>query len=220
MAVDDVASSHRMAPARRAAVVSLGAAAVFALLAAGVLAGAWRPLDYSLMRWAAALHRSAVDRVMGVVTELGSGPVLTALVAGVCLWLVQWRDYSAAVTVAGMVIVADLLSSLFKTLFARPRPELFAGVLVPQSYAFPSGHATATMAAFGMVAVVVTRYRPDLRLLAPVAAAIIIVAVGASRVLLGVHWPTDVLAGFALGAVPLGAGAAVLAWRDRQPPAT
>ena len=104
-----------------------------------------------------------------------------------------------AVNLAG----AGLLNWLLKFSFARVRPASFFEYPLPGSPSFPSGHALYAASVFGGLAVLVTaRIRnPLLRLLIWFVAIALILLVGLSRVYLGVHYPSDVLAGYAIGVI-------------------
>jgi membrane-associated phospholipid phosphatase len=156
------------------------------------------------------IERFLIDRrtpaltvAMRVFTTLGSALVVVPLLFGVGLLarraLGSWRPLVfLAVTVGG----ATLTSTVIKLVVARPRPD--AGALVQAlGYAFPSGHSTTAAAAWLSSAVVLgslTRSTAR-RVVLGVVAAVVVVLVGVSRVYLGVHAPTDVLAGWALGAL-------------------
>ena len=133
------------------------------------------------------------------ITQLGSVVVVTAAALLLTWWL--WRRGARAfwqpALTAGVAVVA---SELLKVLLHRPRPDLVEALLGVRSYSYPSGHSFASAAFYGAAAVTVAqqiapRWRRPLR----VAAVLIIVLVGLSRVYLGVHYPSDVLGGFALG---------------------
>ena len=146
---------------------------------------------------------AALTVAMRVFTSLGSAPVVIPLLLGVGLLARRargaWRPLLfLAVTVAG----ATLTSTVIKLIVARPRPE--SGALVRAlGYAFPSGHSTTAAATWLAMAVVLGSLVTSrgLRLRAGALAGVVVLLVGISRVYLGVHAPTDVLGGWALGAL-------------------
>lgn len=147
-------------------------------------------------------HREAwLTTVMGVITQLGSAVVLTPLL--LLLALIVRRRYGSwrpALFLGAAVGGAALTSSLIKLLVARPRPT--SGALVEAfGYAFPSGHSTAAAAGWLSMALVVGSLTRSVALRVGLlsAAVLIVFAVGVSRVYLGVHAATDVLAGWGLG---------------------
>jgi len=102
------------------------------------------------------------------------------------------------------VIAADeALNFYLKHLFERPRPQLFSEIAALHTYSFPSGHAMAAVSIYGMIAVVIARLEPRLRPWIPFAVVPVILLIGLSRIYLGAHWITDVLAGYAAGATLL-----------------
>lgn len=94
---------------------------------------------------------------------------------------------------------ALVLEVALKELFRRPRPESFFHYPLPTSYSFPSGHALFAVAFYGTVAALVSPLlkKMYLRILLWAAVAILVAAIGYSRIYLGVHYPTDVIAGYA-----------------------
>ena len=100
----------------------------------------------------------------------------------------------------GVTLVTEVLNIALKEAFQRIRPSLFEEVATLHSYSFPSGHSMASAAVYGSVAVLVARACPAWERLALTSAAALVLLIGTSRIFLGVHWPTDVLAGWAGGA--------------------
>lgn len=218
--------SARMA--EKAAVLALAAitASLFAFieLTDAVLEGEARAFDEFVLQ---ALRsdtdphdpigpRSVEDAVRDF-TALGGGPVLTALTLAVLGFLLLVRKVHAALFLVAAVGGGVLLSNGFKWLFARPRPDLVPQLADVAWHSFPSGHATLAAVVYLTIGVLLARAYADVRLklyfLA--LAATITLAIGASRVYLGVHWPTDVLAGWALGSAwALGCWLAML-WLQR-----
>ena len=148
-------------------------------------------------------HRDHVLNVaMKMLTWLGSNAVLVPVVliaGGWFLW--KRRDWSPFVRMAVALGGAVASYDIVKPLVARPRPPAFDRIVgVLSGWSFPSGHATQSVAAWGMLALILAANR-SVRQKAAVllGALLIVVVVGASRIYLGAHWFTDVLAGYALG---------------------
>jgi undecaprenyl-diphosphatase len=135
------------------------------------------------------------------ITALGSFSVLTIVVSSVVIYLLLTRRAAAAVLVAGAVISGALLSDLLKEFFDRPRPE-FSAVAEELSASFPSGHSMISAVTYltlgALLARLSDRWREKIFFYG--VAIVLTVLVGISRVLLGVHYPSDVVAGWALGA--------------------
>jgi membrane-associated phospholipid phosphatase len=174
----------------------------FALLAqASMRSGETVELDLWL---ADALHANvapSATAVMAVVTALGSTTVLAVAAATAAGWLVaRSRARDAALLVATLV-GAQLLGWGLKAIFQRPRPSFDDPVASADWFSFPSGHALSSVAFYGALAYVVLRNLPSVRMrLAGFAGVTLLVAViGFSRLYLGVHYLTDVLAGYCAG---------------------
>jgi undecaprenyl-diphosphatase len=177
------------------------AAAAFAVVAGVVETGFLQTVDERALHWFAARRSPLLDRVMLDITTLGDGIVLVVLVAivSVFLWLTGHR-WSVYLLCAG-VIGGQLVNNMLKIMFARPRPDVIDWVDHVTTKSFPSGHAMSAIIAYGSVAYLVGRLEPTtvLRRTTWAIAVLIIVAIGTSRVYLGVHYPSDVLAGFLAG---------------------
>lgn len=144
-------------------------------------------------RW---LQASMLD-----LTALGRATVLT-LVALVAIGsLLAQRKRAEALFIAVAVSGGALLSALLKIGYARPRPELVAHLVEVSSSSLPSGHAMNSAVTYLTLGVLLARAAPERCLKAYVlwVGVLLTLIVGLSRVYLGVHWPTDVLAGWAVG---------------------
>jgi membrane-associated phospholipid phosphatase len=138
-----------------------------------------------------------------LITELGSTGAVPAMAAvavvlGVAIGL--WRHGVAG---ALIILLASLLNSVLKFTIARERPDLLEPIIVERGFSFPSGHSALGMVAYGVLAVLVSRSRLPGRVRAAIvfALGVLVGLIGISRVWLGVHYPTDVLAGWIAGGV-------------------
>lgn len=148
-------------------------------------------------------HRVAwLSSAMKVLTWLGSTAVIVPVllvVAGVLI--ARRRDWRSAAFLAIAVAGAIALYDVVKPLVGRPRPPPRLWIGHYSGAAFPSGHATQSIAFYGMLAVALSARRSlRARSLLWAVAALMTIVIGASRVYLGAHWLTDVLGGYALGA--------------------
>jgi membrane-associated phospholipid phosphatase len=161
-------------------------------------------------------HRVAwATAAMKGVTWLGSNAVLVPLVVALVVYLMLRRQrWRVELLLIGALVGANAWYHVLKPLVGRARPPEALHVVGVSGFAFPSGHATAAIAVWGAVALVIsTRRSWRLKTIASTAAGVIAALVAFSRVYLGVHWWTDVVAGLALGATWLCVlGSAFLLW--------
>jgi undecaprenyl-diphosphatase len=181
--------------------VGVVAAGVFALIAAVVQGGLTQSFDESALRWLAARRSPGLDDIMLEITTLGDGMVLIMIVAitSVFLWVTKhhWSVYILLVAMFG----GKLLNTLLKAAFDRSRPSVVDLIDRVSSPSFPSGHAMGAFITYGTVAYLLARLGPTRRLRRTiwVVTALIVCAIGGSRMYLGVHYPSDVVAGFIAG---------------------
>jgi undecaprenyl-diphosphatase len=168
-------------------------------LAGAVLAGRCGWFDSPLIRQADSLRSPALTVVMRLVTDLGDGWMLAAVAVVTALVLLFVRRRRAAAFVAVTSIGASLMNAGLKAVVARPRPVVLAHLTPAGGFAFPSGHAMASAAIYGAVAIVIALRVPWLAVAVPLLAVVLVLGVGVSRVYLGVHYPSDVLVGWVLG---------------------
>jgi len=154
----------------------------------------------------------------GVVSRFGTSLVMSAIALVVLLTLHR-RNWRAIV--AGWALVfggGKLVEAVLKHTFHRTRPIGALQHLADPSYSYPSGHAMAAMVGYGVLAylVLLRVHRPALRVVVTAVAALVILAIGLSRLVLAVHYFTDVVGGYAAGGVWLALSlAAVEAARER-----
>lgn len=181
----------------------------FIEIADDTMEGDTRPIDESILRALRDANNLAepigppwLDGAMADVTALGGYAVLTLLVVFVALYLIAIGQRHGAILVAGASLSGAFLSEQLKIGFARPRPDLVDHLVEVHSMSFPSGHAMLTATTYLMLGALLSRLHQSRRLKVLVMsyAVVITLLVGFSRIYLGVHWPSDVLAGWALGA--------------------
>ena len=176
---------------------------MFAWLAGMALIGGPPAFDLALRGHVHSYAHPGLTRFMWFASWLGSGWILWpggALLVGMLDRAGRRRD---ALLFALAVVGANLINESMKLMFHRPRPEAWFGYPLPGTYSFPSGHAFVSCCFFLCLAEILVRDPWPLPLKAAtwMAASATTLTIGLSRIYLGVHYPTDVLAGFAAAIV-------------------
>lgn len=181
------------------------------LLLGAAIPDALQHLDSAAADSANAFASDQATAAMLVLTDLGGlneTTVLALLLGSVLLIARQWRAALALTLASGVTLMAIVE---LKLLFERARPSSSDAIMEAAGYSFPSGHATKAAAIYGIAAILAAVYLRDRKRFRAVViglAAAVILIVGISRIYLGVHYPTDVIAGWLLGG-----GIALGAWR-------
>lgn len=203
----------RFAGAERWALFALALAAIFALafirIAAYVYGATPGEFDVHIIT---ALRNSAdlsdpigpgwLEEAMRDLTGLGGTTVLVLVSLAAFFFLFMTGKRQSAYMLAASVLGAMILSQTMKLGFSRPRPDLVPHGARVYTMSFPSGHAMMSAAVYLTLAALLarTQERSRVRTFVIFVAVLVTILVGASRVYLGVHWPTDVIAGWAAGA--------------------
>lgn len=135
------------------------------------------------------------------ITAIGGVTGLTLVTVLAAGGLIAARNLRTALFMVVAISVGATLASLLKTLFLRPRPTIVPHLVEVSYTSFPSGHAMNSAIVFLTLATLVARTQPAraVRIYIQAAAILLSLVVGASRVYLGVHWPSDVVAGWCVG---------------------
>jgi undecaprenyl-diphosphatase len=175
--------------------------AIFVELASHVQSGSTQAFDESVIRWLAARHTHGLDAAMVEITALGTGTVVIMIVAVAGLFLVLTQHKYPAILLLASTIGGLVLNGVLKLGFNRPRPSIFIPSVNTFSSSFPSGHAMNATIVYVTVGYLAARLhkRKWARWLVLASAFVVIVLICFSRLYLGVHYPSDVLAGFLIG---------------------
>ena len=192
-----------------ALLLAAGGVWLFLELADDVLEGDTTTVDEQLLLMLRAPTDSSdplgppwVEDLARDITGVGGAAVLTLLTAASAGFLALQRKRHLALYVLAAVASGALVSTLLKMGFDRPRPDLVPHGQIVYTSSFPSGHSMLSAVAFLTLGALLASSQTNLRLRVYLIslAVFLTVIVGVSRVYLGVHWPTDVLAGWTAGA--------------------
>ena len=156
-------------------------------------------LDEVILLWIHQFSTPWLDQAMLVVTQLGNPGVVVPLTFIGLSWLLWQRRWRIAAIFALNCIGGAVLSTGLKVFFGKPRPQLWPQLITETTYSFPSGHALGAMVLYGFSSYLLAQQFPRQRKRIFGLATLLIGGIGFSRLYLGVHWPTDVIAGYSVG---------------------
>lgn len=173
----------------------------FAALGEWVREGGTQRYDVAGLQWISQHHTPLLTNVMSELTFLGTGSVVLTIVGVSALFLWHTQHKHSARLLLAAVAGSILLNTMLKLWFARPRPEVFERLTHTASSSFPSGHAMSATVCYGTVAYLVMRLQKHhwSRVLTGTSAMILILLICMTRLYLGVHYPSDVIAGMIIG---------------------
>jgi undecaprenyl-diphosphatase len=202
-------------PGRLAALGMLLFAALVALGFA-VTSGHLREFDLAVSNALNMKRGSSPDwliLLMQGISWIGGGIQRYVIVTILTIALWRWWGWGAGLAMGLTTLVSAFTSEILKAFFARVRPDFVPHLDVVTSAAYPSGHANNAAVVYILFIMLVPQARhPGWQL----AAAFMIIVTGLSRIMLGVHWPTDVIGGWMLGTSFALTAAAVIAWREHR----
>lgn len=165
-----------------------------------VASGVTVPWDEAVLGWVGSIRGDLLTEGMLVATFLGDGIVVVPFALAACLLLWRWSGHRAALGLLLAGVTGELLYVLAKAAFQRPRPVVIEQLSSAGWHSYPSGHAMLAPILWSLALVSICRVAPGYCRGALLGFAVVIpLAIAASRVYLGVHYPSDVLGALALG---------------------
>jgi Membrane-associated phospholipid phosphatase len=170
----------------------------FAWIAGEVFEGDTAAFDDSIRLYVHTFAGQHTTSAMIFLSFLGSTIFLTGASVVIALLFVWLRRYRSAILFSATMLGASILNYVLKIAFARTRPIPYFDLPAPESFSFPSGHALCSACFYGVLAWLFATRANSLasRILAWFAAGMMIFLIGLSRIYLGVHYPSDVIAGY------------------------
>jgi len=177
----------------------LGLLALFGWLSQEVLEKEAFDFDTTVLLWLHQHSNFTIDSLMLRITALGDPEFIVILLTISFSLLLGFKRVWAAQILFFNCLGGLILNQGLKLVFTKPRPQLWTPLIVEHSYSFPSGHALGSSVVYGFLAILLARQYPCYRLGIHGVAVVIVGSIGLSRLFLGVHYPTDIIAGYAVG---------------------
>jgi undecaprenyl-diphosphatase len=172
--------------------------------------------DTAWIYWVHGYANPSLDAMMLTITQLADARVVVVIVA-LTLGVLWWRNHRSEAKIFAMACLgAFILNNGMKLFFAKPRPHIFPSLISETSFSFPSGHALGGFVMYGFLAYLLSAHFPKFSKSIYTLAVITIAAIGLSRIYIGVHWPTDIIAGYGVGYIWLMLCITMLKLQTRQ----
>lgn len=155
--------------------------------------------DTAWIYWVHGYTNPSLDAVMLTITQLADASVVVVIVA-LTLGILWWQHHRSEAKIFAIACLgAFILNNGMKLFFAKPRPHIFPSLISETSFSFPSGHALGGFVMYGFLAYLLSSHFPKFSKSIYTLAVFTIAAIGLSRIYIGVHWPTDIIAGYGVG---------------------
>lgn len=179
-----------------AALISIAILSILAFIVVAyfVTEGSTINADKAVLIWINQTTNPAFDAFFVTITEAGGVIVLGLFSVLLFIYMLAKKKYLKATLVAAGIGGAALLNVILKSTFDRPRPDLWEWLVVESNFSFPSGHATASMAL--ALVLIALAWKTHYRGAVIAGAAFYVLVIAYSRLYLGVHYPTDIVAGW------------------------
>lgn len=156
-------------------------------------------IDTVIREWAYGQRTPVLNKILIGITYLGNWQTIVSL--GLVLLAYPGTRKNIGMPFAVTAVSSTVIYKAAKSIFQRPRPELAVRIIKEGGYSFPSGHSMNCLVIYGMLIYLTRRYCRNKRIanIITVVLSLLILAIGCSRVYVGVHFPTDILGGWSLG---------------------
>jgi undecaprenyl-diphosphatase len=177
----------------------LASCSVFAIFAAHLLNPQLAQFDKTIIDFIYTLRSPAMNTSMIVITEFG-GDILIIIAAVVLIGLIIKKHSKEAILFWFLATFGTILNQLLKNIYQRPRPDNLP-IMILTSYSFPSGHSMISFIFYLSLAYFTYNHLKNKKIgiILGVLFSILVLSIGISRIYLGVHYPSDVIAGYAAG---------------------
>ena len=173
----------------------------FFQIAERVFAEETTELDIAILQSIYERHTPLLNQIMTGITFLGNGSTLIFISCLVMIFLLVSRKFASAFTLVIVTSGGIGLNVWLKNIFSRVRPALWERIVDATSFSFPSGHAMVSLVVYGFIGYLLIANFRSWSSVILFFTTLLILAIGFSRLYLGVHWPTDIIAGYAAGLV-------------------
>jgi membrane-associated phospholipid phosphatase len=167
---------------------------VFSKLAGEVIEKEPISLDTTILFWIHDRATPFYDRLSLVITTIGNVEILVPITLLLVAWLLYKKQHMSAFIVFSSVAGASAANIILKMLFHRGRPAFWPSSITETSYSFPSGHAMLSAAL--VLSIIVITWHTSARWLVVALGSVVVGLIGISRLYLGVHYPSDIIAGW------------------------
>ena len=183
------------------ALIAIAGTWAFAALAGHVSSGSTLAFDDAVLTWLGQHRTKPLDAFMLDITSLGTSSVVAMVVGVAALFLWLNKHKHSAILLLVSTAGGILLNNLLKLGFSRPRPDVIPWATTATFYSFPSGHAMSATVVYATVAYLAGRLQRThiARLAVTIVAVLVVAIICLSRLYLGVHYPSDVIAGVIVG---------------------
>lgn len=155
--------------------------------------------DENILLWIHRFSHPILDTIMLNITKLGN-PTVVVTITIITFGILWWKQYRQEATIFGIHASGGVILSYgLKFTFSKSRPQLWEQLIKETSFSYPSGHALGSMVLYGFIAYLLASHYPKFAKIIYIFALILIGTIGLSRLYLGVHWPTDIIAGYGVG---------------------
>ena len=159
--------------------------------------------DNAILQYFLSIQSSVLDRIFVIISLLGKTAFLIYLGLGCCIFLLVKKKWIRSMIFAIAVVGSVWFKLFLKDLFGRERPELWERIIEVRYLSYPSGHAMISIVVYGLICYfLITQFKAWRGIILAITSMLLIL-IGISRLYLGVHWLTDIIAGYTVGFVCL-----------------